>query len=47
MTDTTYGPGDTLPDIALETIDGSEVIILDGAVGTQLQALDEPIGLTA
>ena len=25
MTDTTYGPGDTLPDIALETIDGSEV----------------------
>ncbi len=25
MTDTIYGPGDTLPDIALETIDGSEV----------------------
>ena len=25
MPDTTYGPGDTLPDIALETIDGSEV----------------------
>ena len=25
MTDTTYGPGDTLPDIALETIDGREV----------------------
>lgn len=25
MTDTTYGPGDTLPDIALKTIDGSEV----------------------
>ena len=25
MTDTTYGPGDILPDIALETIDGSEV----------------------
>ena len=25
MTDTTYGPGDTLPDIALETIDGGEV----------------------
>ena len=25
MTDTTYGPGDTLPDIALETIDGSAV----------------------
>jgi len=25
MTDTTYGPGHTLPDIALETIDGSEV----------------------
>ena len=25
MTDTTYGPGDTLPDIALEAIDGSEV----------------------
>ncbi|MEC7819707.1 MAG: peroxiredoxin [Pseudomonadota bacterium] len=25
MTDTVFGPGDTLPDIALETIDGSEV----------------------
>jgi len=25
MTDTTYGPGDTLPDIPLETIDGGEV----------------------
>ena len=25
MTDTTYGPGDTLPDIALETIDGGAV----------------------
>ena len=25
MTDTIYGPGDTLPDIALEAIDGSEV----------------------
>ena len=25
MTDTTYGPGDTLPDIALKTIDGSAV----------------------
>ena len=25
MTDTTYGPDDILPDIALETIDGSEV----------------------
>lgn len=25
MTDTTYGPGDTLPDVALETIDGGEV----------------------
>ena len=25
MTDTTYGPGDTLPDIVLETIDGGEV----------------------
>ena len=30
-----------------QRIDGGEVIILDGAVGTQLQALGVPIGLTA
>ena len=30
-----------------QRIDGGEVIILDGAVGTQLQALGVPIGVTA
>lgn len=30
-----------------QRIDGGEVIILDGAVGTQLQGLGVPIGATA